>query len=200
MDSAPAARLPGGVDARWGLPREPVLGDGAVLLRRHVAADADGIVEQCRDPDTVRFTTVPHPYSPEHAQGFLRQVREQWAAGECAALAVEVDGRFAGTVDLRAAAAGWADVGYGLAPWARGRGVMTRAARLALAWGFDELGVRGVHWQAVVGNEASWGVARKCGFRREGEVRGLLVHRGERLDGWIGSLLPGELVRGPAPR
>ncbi|NAZ87468.1 GNAT family N-acetyltransferase [Kineococcus indalonis] len=185
------------MDTPWRLPGAVELRDGPVLLRRHVPEDAAGVLEQCRDPDTVRFTTVPHPYSPEHAQGFLRHVREQWAAGECAALAVELEGRFAGTLDLRRTAGGWAGIGYGLAPWARGRGAMTRAARSALAWGFDELGVRGVHWEAVVGNEASWRVARTCGFRREGEVRGLLVHRGERLDGWIGSLLPGELVRAP---
>ncbi len=40
-----------------------------------------------------------------------------------------------------------------------------------------------------MGNEGSRRVALKCGFVIEGSVRGLLVHRGQRLDGWIGTLL-----------
>ncbi|WP_432504053.1 GNAT family N-acetyltransferase [Kineococcus arenarius] len=187
------------MDETWDLPEHPELRDGDVLLRRHTAADLDAVVEQCRDADTVRFTTVPAPYGRADAEGFVAGLAAAWERGEVAGWAVQAGDRFAGTVDLRHRPAGWAEIGFGLAPWARGRGVTTRAVRLALAWGFDELHLAGVHWQAVVGNTASWRVAQKCGFRREGEVRGLLVHRGERLDGWIGSLLAGELVRTGSP-
>ena len=44
-----------------------------------------------------------------------------------------------------------------------------------------------------VGNDASWRVAEKLGFTREGTCRRRLAHRGERLDGWVGGLLAGEL-------
>ncbi len=136
-----------------------------------------------------RFTTVPVPYDAAAAEGFLRHVATGWDDGTLAAFAIDVDGRFAGTVDLRPHPGRWASIGYGLHPWARGRGVMTRAVRALTAWGFHELGMRGIEWRAVVGNTASRRVAEKCGFRVEGEVRGLLLHRGERLDGWIGTLL-----------
>ena len=44
-------------------------------------------------------------------------------------------------------------------------------------------------------------MAERCGFRVEGTVRGLLVLRGERVDGWIGSLLADDLaVARPASR
>lgn len=59
--------------------------------------------------------------------------------------------------------------------------------------GFDELGLAGIHWSAVAGNDPSRRVAEKTGFRIEGHVRGLLMRRGERLDGWMGSLLAEEL-------
>ena len=41
----------------------PVLVDPAagVLLRAHREADIPGIIEQCRDPETIRWTTVPTP-------------------------------------------------------------------------------------------------------------------------------------------
>lgn len=176
------------------LPQPPLLVAGrGVLLRQHRAEDAGGMVEQCQDPAMQRWTTVPVPYEAHHAQEFLELVAAEWASGTAAALAVELDGRFAGTADLRLGEGGWAELGFGLHPWARGRGVMTLAVRALLRWGFEELGLAGVHWRAVVGNHPSRRVAEHCGFRVEGEVRGLLVARGQRDDGWIGSLLPGEL-------
>lgn len=172
------------------LPDPPVLRDGDdLVLRAHRSEDADAVVEQCVDPLSIAMTTVPTPYVRADAESFIAAVAQDWAQSRTASFAVELDGRFAGTVDLRLREAGWAETGYGLHPAARGRGVMTRALRLVLGWGFTELGLAGVHWEAVAGNEASWRVAQACGFRREGEVRGFLVHRGERRDGWIGSLL-----------
>jgi RimJ/RimL family protein N-acetyltransferase len=44
-----------------------------------------------------------------------------------ARFAIAYGGRFAGSVDLRFDGIGGAEVGFGLAPWARGKGVMTRA-------------------------------------------------------------------------
>jgi RimJ/RimL family protein N-acetyltransferase len=73
---------------------------------------------------------------------------------------------------------------------------MTRALRLALAWGFGLPGIDVMYWRAQVGNWASRRVAGRCGFRMEGTVRGLLEQRGERRDGWIGSLRRGEPLTG----
>jgi RimJ/RimL family protein N-acetyltransferase len=73
---------------------------------------------------------------------------------------------------------------------------MTRALRLMLGWGFGLPGIEVVYWRAQVGNWASRRVARRCGFRMEGTVRGLLEQRGERRDAWIGSLRRGEPLTG----
>jgi RimJ/RimL family protein N-acetyltransferase len=65
---------------------------------------------------------------------------------------------------------------------------------LACEWGFTELGLGRIEWQAYVENAASRRVAEKVGFHIEGLVRQRLVQRGVRRDAYIGSLLPGELV------
>jgi len=168
----------------------PTLTDAAgVILRAPADADVEAMIEMCRDPEMQRWTTVPVPYSAADAREFLGFVRTAWRDGAGAAFAIEADGRYAGSVDLRLREASWAEVGYGLGPWARGRHVMRRALTLLLDWGFDDLGLDGVHWQAHVGNDSSRHVAVSCGFRVEGEVRGLCVQRGVRVDAWIGSLL-----------
>lgn len=173
------------------LPEVPLLRDAPdLMLRRHRPQDADDIYEQCQDAEMARFTTIPVPYRRADAAGFLEHVAAGWAGGTLAAFAIEVEGHFAGSIDLRLQEGAWAEVGFGLAPQLRGRGIMTRSLRLILDWGFTELDLAGVQWRAVVGNHASWRVAQKCGFALEGTVRGLLVHRGQRHDGWIGTLLP----------
>lgn len=178
-------------------PEAPVISCGTgLLLRRHLERDLPSIVEMCQDTEMQRWTTIPVPYGYQDAEGYLGHVRESWEEGTVAAFALELDGRFAGNIDLRLEEGSWAEVGYAAAPWARGQGVMTRALRAVVAWGFTALSLEGVHWRAHVGNDASRRVAEKCGFRLEGTVRALLVQRGRRFDGWMGSIVPTEL-RGP---
>src|ERR1700735_3864092 len=55
----------------------PVLTDGAVTLRAHAPADLDRIVEQSTDPVSLRFTTVPRPYTRQHAGQYLEHVRQR---------------------------------------------------------------------------------------------------------------------------
>ena len=164
-----------------------------LLLRGHREDDLEAIVEQCRDGETQRWTTVPVPYSDADARWFIRHVAEGWCDGVMAAFAIEFQGRFAGTIDLRLQEGAWAEVGFGLAPWARGRHIMRRSLTRILTWAFDDLGLAGVCWRAHVGNDASRRVAEACGFRLEGTVRGLCVQRGARVDAWIGTVLQGEI-------
>lgn len=178
------------------LPPAPELSDGPELvLRRPLPEDLDDIVAQCQDPEFQRWTTIPVPYGETNAQEFLRRVADGWRAN-VAVFAIVYQGRYAGGVDLRLDGVGGAEVGFGLGPWARGKGVMSRALRLALAWGFELPGVEVVHWRAQVGNWPSRRVAERCGFRMDGTVRGLLEQRGERRDGWIGSLRRGDPMSG----
>jgi RimJ/RimL family protein N-acetyltransferase len=178
----------------------PTLTDGVVTLRAHRAEDVDDILLQGQDPLMQEWTTVPVPYERSHAESFaLELMPHGWltVTGNkgFAIEALDRDRRrFAGTVDLRPDGTGGAEIGFGLAPWARGRGLMTRAVRLALRWAFEEAGLEVVLWRAGVGNWASRRVAWACGFRFEGAVRGLLDARGERRDGWVASLLRGDPI------
>ena len=103
--------------------------------------------------------------------------------------AVDVDGRYAGTISLRNEGSGRAEIAYGSHPWVRGTGAMERALRLLLEWGFTEQGLQTVIWYANRGNWASRQLAWRLGFSFDGTLRSWLPHRGELLDGWVGILL-----------
>ena len=153
----------------------PELSDGVVLLRAHRAQDVERIVEQCGDPDSLRWTTVPRPYGPAEAQEWLAVIERQWLDPDGERFWVVTDASdpertYLGTVDLRPRGGGAAETGFGLHPDGRGRGLMAGALRLASRWWFTEReGVR-VHWTAMRGNFASWRVAWACGFTHHGTV------------------------------
>src|SRR5699024_2554831 len=105
--------------------------------------------------------------------------------------AVDDDGkaRFAGNLDVRGVPI--ANIGFALHPWARGRGLMTRAIRLATRWAFEQGDVEIVHWRSHVGNVDSLRTAWAAGFELHGTTPGLLHERGLVLNAWTGSLRPG---------
>jgi RimJ/RimL family protein N-acetyltransferase len=180
----------------------PPVTDGVVTLRAHTPGDVDAIVEQCTDPEMQRWTTVPRNYSREDALGFLAQVRRAWAEPDGNRhWAIEfVDGeepRFAGTIDLRRGESPrTAEVGFGLHPAARGRGLMSRAVRLAATHAFtDDLWgapVQRIHWRAIAGNGGSRRVAWSTGFTFHGTLPethlDLADPSGPGLDSWHASL------------
>ncbi|HET9143692.1 GNAT family N-acetyltransferase [Actinophytocola sp.] len=172
----------------------PILTDGVVTLRPYAMDDVEACVQQCADPDTVAFTTVPVPYGREDAITWItKTVPQGWADGTSLEFAVEAergDGvrGFAGGITLRPRDDGIADIGFAVHPAARGRGVARRAVTLIVDWGFAERGVELVEWHAFVGNWASRRAVWHCGFSFDGRVDKFLPQRGERRDAWLGSL------------
>lgn len=167
----------------------PTLTDGVVTLRAHHLDDVDRVVEQCRDPLSVRWTTVPTPYSREMAEEFVSRVMPGgWERDSEWGFAIDVEGRFGGTVSLRDEGSDRAEIAYGAHPELRGTGAVDRALRLLVDWGFRERGLQTLVWYAEVGNWASRRAAWKLGFSFSGTMRGWLPHRDGRVDGWVGTL------------
>jgi RimJ/RimL family protein N-acetyltransferase len=173
----------------------PALAAGSVTLRELTTADVDDMVVACQDPETARWTTVPSPYEPEHAFAFIERRIGSVVDDESPRWGIEVDGRWSGNISLRPDGVGLADVGYLVAPWARGRGVGTLALWLVCDWAFREGECEVVTWNALVGNAPSRRMVEKVGFHVHADVsRRLVVQRGERADAWTADLLPEDLV------
>ncbi len=181
------------------MSRIPTLSDGFVTLRAPNDDDIEGSYEQCQDPLSQQWTNIPAPYTRDDARRFLRHlIPGGWESDREWGFVVEAldetgAPRFAGSVSLRNKDAGRAEVAYGSHPWARGRGLMERALRLLLDWGFAERDLQTVIWLAERGNWASRRLSWRLGFSFDGTLRSWLEQRdGGLADAWTGTLRRGE--------
>jgi RimJ/RimL family protein N-acetyltransferase len=173
----------------------PVVRAGWLTLRPFTPADIPWVYQVSLDPALQHFVTVPTPYRLEHATYFVEQVAiAGWEGRQRAEfLATETaTGSRLGRVGLRLDATGGAEIGYWVDPAARRRGVATEAVRAVCRWAFAVLDLEIIEWRTEVGNVASRAVAEKAGFVIEATLRKRQIHRGMRVDVWVGSLLRDE--------
>lgn len=176
---------------------EVTITSGGLVLRPLSQAGTDDVVEACQDPETLRWLPLPRPYMHANAEWFIGtfgpSMRE---AGTGIVFAIESAGRLAGVIDLKHVdwASKAAEVGYWVAPWARGRGTASQATRALAEWAIRDRGFERVAIFAATENLASQQVARKAGFVQEGVARNAgYVHHG-RVDMVLFSLIPDDLL------
>jgi RimJ/RimL family protein N-acetyltransferase len=178
---------------------DPPLTDGVVSLRPWgEAGDVEAIVAACNDRAIAEFLDmIPSPYTDDDARDYIDRTRQGWAEGKNSNFAVLVDGAAIGSIGVHwlEPDQGVAEVGYWVAPQARGRGICTRAVRLVSRWALERPGMERLQLRADEENVASRKVAENAGFTQEGILRSSRYN--PRLDRRINfvmySLLRGEL-------
>jgi RimJ/RimL family protein N-acetyltransferase len=141
---------------------------------------------------------LPSPYTENDAREYIAQTRQGWVDGGTTNFAITDAATAApvGSLGVR-----WTEpehdvveVGYWMAPEARGRGLCTRAVRLASRWLIVDHGLARVQLRADEQNIASRKVAENAGFTQEGVLRSSRFNRrlNRRVDFVMYSLLRDE--------
>lgn len=163
-----------------------------VPLSEAFADDIDGLLA---DAGVMRFTRIPDPPSAEFARTWIERYEDGLRQGTRAGFAaITDDGAFAGIALAPAIDREGREVelGYIVAPALRGRGFGAEILGRLTEWAFDELGALRISLMIDVDNPASEGVARRCGYVREGVLRSSHLKQGIRVDVAIWSKLPSD--------
>jgi RimJ/RimL family protein N-acetyltransferase len=155
----------------------------------------EGLGALAQDPDVQRNTYVPSPPPADFGRAWVKryELGRKEGTREGFAIVDAEDGSFLGiAVAVRIdEEANEAELGYILAPEARGRGAATEALRQLTAWGFAR-GLQRLELRGDAENEASRRVAERCGYTLEGILRSVYFKEGRRTDMFIYSRLPGD--------
>ena len=175
---------------------DSINGDG-VRLRRYRLDDTADLIAACNDPLTLRFLPfMPDPYTDADALSWITQdAGSSFASGGGNyAITDPATDKLIGGVGIGDVRGGAGEIGYWVAPWARGRGV-ARAANTALAdHALGEGGVGRLILRTEFENTSSQRVAIASGFTRECVQRGGGTNRaGGRDDLILWARLAGDL-------
>ncbi len=173
---------------------DPAPSDGVVLLRPPARGDIPAIVEACASGELARWLPrLPDPYGVADAEWWIGAMADGWRDGGEVAFAIEevesrrMVGAIGASPEDRLLGA---ELGWWLARHAQGRGLMTRALRLAIRWAFEDAGLPRLQALIRPSNDRSIAVAERVGFRREGLLRRALDDRGTARDVLAYGLLP----------
>ena len=146
---------------------------GSVLLRPWLEDDLDDAWAALQDAD-IRLWNGQGSESREDALQLIRG-RQDWSSGTHASWAIaDPDTRaFIGSVSLFKIdlEQGDAEIGYWVAPPARGRNAAAQAVDAVCRWAFATIGLDRIVLFHAVDNPASARVAEKAGFTYEGHLR-----------------------------
>ncbi|MDO8520937.1 MAG: GNAT family protein [bacterium] len=145
---------------------------GRFVLRPFREGDASALVKHINSSHiSDRVSNVPHPYTKEHAEKWLRRLEEERTKFHYARridFAIDVKGEVVGSIGFINIDGHKAQISYWLGEEFQGKGFMPEALRLLVDFGFSTCGFTRMWGYTWENNPASQHVFEKVGFAREG--------------------------------
>ncbi len=180
----------------YGLFSMPDLSTERLLLRRMTMKDAQDVFEYSRDPEVARHVLWSAQKHISEAKDYIRYMTKRYRDDLPSSWGIidKASGRLVGTIGYMAFSEENAsvEVGYSLAHWLWGKGLMTEALRAVIDYTFDAMDVNRIEAQHEIDNPSSGRVMEKCGMVKEGVLRQRLYNKGEFKDVALYSILRGD--------
>ncbi len=156
----------------------------AYTLRPFNINDIESLVEYANNSKIAANLTnqFPHPYTRESGEAFIKMTTQQ---SPPTILAIEINGRASGGIGLHIQTdihIKNAELGYWLAEPYWGKGIMTKAVKHMVNYGFKNLNITRIFARPFGTNIASQKVLKNAGFVLEGKFKDTIYKNGEYLD------------------
>ncbi len=164
----------------------PVLTTQRLILRPMRMSDAPDVFAYSRDPEVARHVLWEAHRSLADSRAYLRFIHKQYRDGAPSSygIVLKETGHLVGTIGFM-----WyspenqsAEVGYSLARWLWGQGLMPEALQAVLDMSFSTLRLHRVEAMHETSNPASGRVMAKCGMQHEGTLRERVLNKGKYTD------------------
>lgn len=180
----------------YGLFSMPDLSTERLLLRRMTMKDAQDVFEYSCDPEVARYVLWSAQKHISEAKDYIRYMTKRYRDDLPSSWGIidKASGRLVGTIGYMAFSEENAsvEVGYSLARWLWGKGLMTEALRAVIDYTFDAMDVNRIEAQHELLNPSSGRVMEKCGMVKEGVLRQRLYNKGQFVDVALYSILRGD--------
>jgi ribosomal-protein-alanine N-acetyltransferase len=172
----------------------PVLETQRLVLRELQLEDAEMLFRIYSDEEAMRYYDTPM-YRLEQVQRSIATHRSRFENNEAIRWGITIKGSkdIVGNCGFyRDSYSRYALLSYVLARPYWGKGLMTEALRVIIAFGFDHYQLHRIEAHVVVSNQASLSVLQKLGFKKEGFLRERFYENNHFHDEWVFALLKGD--------
>jgi [ribosomal protein S5]-alanine N-acetyltransferase len=170
----------------------PVMAGSMVTLRDLRLSDAPALLSMLSTEEVARFISPP-PTTVEGFERFIAWTHRERAAGNYVCFGVVPHGMDTaiGIFQIRQLEPGFgtAEWGFAIGSPYWGRGIFSEAAKLAVDFAFEGIGVHRLEARAAVINGRGNGALRKVGAVQEGILRKSFLRNGEYLDQALWTIL-----------
>lgn len=176
----------------------PTINLGDIILRDLSLSDADRYYEIMSDPEVVQYFSdedIPNSVSDAINEikfwGGLFYHKQSVFWG----IASAHDNKLIGSIGYNS----WnfhnrrAEISYDLSKEHWRKGIMTKALKNALAFGFKEMGLIRIEARTMIENKPSQAILDKIGFKYEGMLRSYRVIRNQPVDVMLYAITPSDM-------
>lgn len=176
----------------------PIIDIGDFILREKQDDDVENFFKYYTDPEVNKYILTEVPQTLEDARRELYYWRNVFYNNDGIYFAIsnKKDDAMIGSVGLTSHSTyhNRIELSYDMAQEFWRRGIMTKAVKAALRYGFMVMKINRIEAVTSIYNEASVRLLEKCGFKYEGCLRQHRYHRGKLVDVYMFSVLREDFV------